>query len=73
MIPFAERLETVAELYRRATGHMAPGKSAPLETGEDPSSAENLARFETWLTTDGWRCAIDRIVELEAALERSGS
>lgn len=65
----AERFETVGDLYYRDTGYLRPGKDEPAVTGRDSNSDENRERFEQWLVTRFFGCALDRIAELVIELE----
>jgi hypothetical protein len=69
-----ERFEVVADLYRRDTGFMRPGKDAPQSSNLDPCSPENRDRFDRWLEVRLTTCALQRVVELDLlvkALEES--
>lgn len=63
------RFEIVAELYRRATGHMAPGKSSVTE---DSGCDENWERFCAWREVHLGAEAVDRIAFLEDRLKHLG-
>lgn len=64
------RYEALAELYCRRTGSMAPGKSAPMESGEDTSREENRARWEDWLVSRAWNDVLDELVRLRSKHEK---
>lgn len=64
------RFEVVGDPYRRHSGRLRPGKSEPPETGRDSSSPENRAAFDEWMATLLFGAALDRIAELEAAIEK---
>jgi hypothetical protein len=69
-IDHTARFETVGSLYYRHSGRMRPGKDSPPGTGHDSSSPENRAEFDEWMATLCFGAALDRIAELEAAIER---
>lgn len=68
-VDHAARFETIGALYYAATGYLRPGKSEPLATNRDSSSAENVARFDEWMATRCWGTLVDRVTFLEQRKE----
>lgn len=71
-IDYTARFETVGALYYRYSGRLRPGKSEPLETNRDSSSAENRAAFDEWMATLCFGAALDRIAQLENQIDEMG-
>jgi 3-methyladenine DNA glycosylase/8-oxoguanine DNA glycosylase len=63
------RFETIGDLYYRRHRRLRPGKSEPIEMRRDSSSEENQQLFNNWIATQAFTDAIDRIIDLESALE----
>jgi hypothetical protein len=61
-----ERFEIIGLLYNRSTGHLRPGKD---DSHCNSSSPENIQRFEEWLATKAFRCALEAIHERDLILE----
>lgn len=65
-----DRYEVIASLFRAATGMMAPGKDEPVAMNSTHTQEERRESYENWLTSHAWRDALNRIVQLEAELEK---
>lgn len=65
----SERLDAIAELYRRATGKWAPFKDAPAELRVDNHTDEARVAYDEWIATHGFRRVLERVVELQRALD----
>jgi hypothetical protein len=60
------RFETIADLYYRRFGRLAPGKSEPAALYRDSNDAENHEQYAKWMGTgQALTDAIDRIIDLE--------
>jgi len=68
MATATERFEALGDLYYRRHHRLRPGKSEAPETYRDSGSDENRELFESWLATDAFKDALDRIVEAEEIL-----
>ena len=64
-----ERFEIIGWLYYGATGKLRPGKDDYLE---DPSSEENIERFEQWLATESFTAALEAIRDRDLIIEAIG-
>jgi len=62
------RFEVAAELFYRATGMMAPGKSYPLEC-TPPHTDERREAWEQWLVSRSWKDAMNKICDLQERIE----
>lgn len=63
-----ERFETLADLFHRDTGMLAPGKSYPL-VSPVPSDEERRDRWQEWLATRAWSAMLEEIVRLQRSVE----
>jgi chromosome segregation ATPase len=66
-----DRYEVEASLFRAATGLMAPGKDEPMAMNSVHTQEERRAAWDSWISTRAFVDALDRIIRLEAAAERS--
>lgn len=64
-----ERIELVDELFYRATGMPAPGRSYAAAMGEPYTLEERRERYQRWWAEDAWRQLCEHAVRLQRRLD----